>query len=60
MQTGRRIAVPRPTRAELIEKIIAAGSLKAAAATIGVSRMTLYRWTRELDIEVRKGVVAAA
>jgi DNA invertase Pin-like site-specific DNA recombinase len=53
----RRMSTERPARSELIAAIVKAGSLKETAAVLGVSRMTLYRWCRDLKIDVRRGVV---
>lgn len=44
----------RPTREQIVEAINASESVAQAARVLGVSRMTLNRWTRDLDIEVRK------
>ena len=53
----RRMSTERPARSDLIAAIVKAGSLKETAAALGVSRMTLYRWCRDLKIDVRRGVV---
>ena len=57
METDRRQLVTRPERQALIDTIVGAGTLKAAAEMLGVSRMTLYRWCRDLKIDTRRGVV---
>lgn len=59
MTEARRNEIQRPERDALIATIERTGSLKGAAAEIGVSRMTLWRWTRELGIEVTRTVKAA-
>jgi molybdenum-dependent DNA-binding transcriptional regulator ModE len=53
MKRVERIEVRRPSREQVVSAIESVGSLKEAAQALGVSRMTLWRWTRELEIEVR-------
>jgi transcriptional regulator of acetoin/glycerol metabolism len=48
--------VQQPDRAELLATIEASGgSFTRAAAALGVSRMTLYRWAHKLGIPTPKG-----
>jgi DNA-binding NtrC family response regulator len=49
-----RPSVPRPSREELAEHLAAAGgNMRQLARALGVNRSTLYRWARELDVDIQ-------
>lgn len=48
-----------PSEAVIRAAIADAGSITAAARTLGVSRQTLHRWLRELTIKVERRSTAA-
>jgi DNA-binding NtrC family response regulator len=48
----RRAKTPRPTRVVLEECLLRCdGSVRAAAASLGVARRTLYRWLEALGVD---------
>ena len=49
----------RPSEETIREAIAVTGSLTEAAAHLGVTRQTLWRWLRDLSIKVERRTQAA-
>lgn len=60
-QRHHRMSGPAPknTEQEVRKALEAAGSVKAAAVLLGVSRRTVYEYIRRYEIKVRRDLIAA-